>query len=144
MVSKKAGFAVFGSALSIFLVFMSLPALAHAPRELNLAYDFPNQTLTVSIEHWAVSPTVHFVEKVEVFKNEKKVESKEYQSQPDSEKFTYTYKIEAKEGDVFNVVAKCSVFGTTTAKLTVKKLQEVPVITAPPEEKKAAPADGGR
>ncbi|HRR42467.1 MAG TPA: hypothetical protein P5244_14635, partial [Syntrophales bacterium] len=97
MVSRKTGFSVFGFALYIFFI-MSLPALAHAPRELDLAYDFPNQTLTVTIEHWAVSPTVHFVEKVEVFKNGKKVESREYQSQPDSERFTYIYKIEAMEG----------------------------------------------
>lgn len=142
MVSKKVRFTVYGFVLSIFLVLMSLPAMAHAPRQVDLAYDFPSQTLTVTIEHWAVSPTVHFVEKVEVFKNEKKVESREYQSQPDSEKFTYTYKIEAKEGDVFNVVAKCSVFGTKTATLRLIKLEAVPVITAPPEEKAAPPGKG--
>jgi len=44
MVSKKVRFTVYGFVLSIFLVLMSLPAMAHAPRQYDLAYDFPSQT----------------------------------------------------------------------------------------------------
>ncbi len=93
---------------------------AHAPQNISLEYDLTTQTLTVNIEHWAVTPTVHYIERVDIHKNGKKVEAEYYQNQPDPETFSYTYKIPAVVGDVLQVKANCSVSGSKTAVLKIK------------------------
>jgi len=123
---KKIALAVAG--LFLCFIFLPLGVQAHAPKSVDLDYDLSKQTLTVTIEHWALTPTVHFIEKVEIKKNGKIVEKAEYKSQPAQEEFSYTYTIPAEVGDKFEVTAFCSVHGSTTSTLRVKQPK-------PPKEK---------
>jgi hypothetical protein len=45
----------------------------------------------------------------------------EYQSQPGQTTFAYVYPVEIGDGDVLEVKATCSVFGSKTAKLDMRK-----------------------
>ncbi len=134
MTARKIFFVAFS--ILGFLILMLTPrhALAHAPSELDLDYDFSTQTLTVSIEHWAVSPSVHYVERIEIMKNGNKMETVEYKDQPAKDKFTYSYKVPAEPGDVLAVRASCSVFGVKSAKLKVRKPKEEPPKKEEPKE----------
>jgi desulfoferrodoxin (superoxide reductase-like protein) len=101
---------------------LTYPAVtqAHAPKDLALIYDNQNQTLQVKITHetaWAK----HYVSKIVVKKNDKVIETYEYTSQPDPKEFTYTYKMEAVPGDVIEVIATCSIFGSKKATITLAK-----------------------
>jgi len=112
---------IVSAAIGLFLVaFLPAGVQAHAPQSVDLDYDLAKQTLIVTIDHWAVSTSTHFIEKVEIKKNGKLVEKAEYTSQPSAEEFTYTYSIPAEPGDKFEVKAICSVHGSKTSTLRVK------------------------
>jgi len=98
-----------------------LRADANAPKEVLPSYDAAARTLTVKITHPSSSPTFHYIEKVEIKKEGKILLSTDYKSQPDKESFSYTYPIEAAPGDVLEIKAGCSIFGSKTEKLTVGK-----------------------
>jgi len=118
---KKIALAVVG----LFFFTLSPPGVqAHSPKSVDLDYDFAKQTLTVTIDHWAVTPSVHFIEQVVIKKNGKVVEKAEYKSQPASEDFSYTYNIPAEAGDKFEVTAVCSIHGSKTSTLKVKLPKE--------------------
>jgi hypothetical protein len=99
------------------LVVFPGPAAAHAPREVKLTYDTSTQTLTAAVTHSPFA-SFHYVKKVEVMKNGKPAAVQEYSSQS-AETFTYSVKVEAAPGDVLEVTASCSLFGSKTEKLTV-------------------------
>lgn len=96
-------------------------AFANAPKEVLPAYDAAAKTLTVKITHPSSSPTFHYIDHVEIKKGGKTLLSTDYKSQPDKESFAYTYPIDAAPGDVLEVKAGCSIFGSRTEKLTVGK-----------------------
>ena len=96
-------------------------AAANAPKEVLLSYDAAARTLTVQISHGSSSPGFHYIEKVEIKKGGKTSPSTDYKSQPDQATFSYVYPIEAAPGDVLEVKASCSIFGSRTEKLTVNK-----------------------
>lgn len=97
----------------------ALPAAAHPPQELSLAYDFAAQTLTVRISHGVSSPSLHHIGKVAVRKDGLPVAAFAYDQQPAAETFAYSYPVEAAAGAVLEVTATCNVFGAKSAQLTV-------------------------
>jgi len=107
--------------LAIFtLTFLSPTAVnAHAPQKVLPAYDGATKTLSVTITHTRFSEG-HYINKVEIKKNGKIVAAQEYKGQP-SETFTYTYKVDAVNGDIFEVKTSCNKFGSTSATITVGK-----------------------
>lgn len=96
-------------------------AAANAPKEVLLTYDATARTLTVQITHPSSSPGFHYVQKVEIKKGGKTISTTDYKSQPDQATFSYVYPIEADPGDILEVKASCSIFGSRTEKLTVNK-----------------------
>jgi desulfoferrodoxin (superoxide reductase-like protein) len=113
------------AAVGLFLfAFLPSGAQAHAPKSVDLDYDLSKQTLTVTIDHWALTPNVHYIEKVEIKKNGKVVDTAEYKSQPAQEEFSYTYNIPAQAGDKLDVTAFCSIHGSRTSTLKLKPPQE--------------------
>ena len=111
-----------GFLLATFLQFgFPFRAAASSPNEVRLTYDAAARTLTVQITHSSASPGFHYIEKVEIKKGGKTISSTEYKSQPDQATFSYVYPIEAAPGDVLEVKAICSIFGSKTEKLTVNK-----------------------
>ena len=58
-------------------------------------------------------------EALEALKNGKTVESATYTSQPEKKDFTYSYRIDASEGDVIEATVTCNFFGSKSATLTI-------------------------
>jgi desulfoferrodoxin (superoxide reductase-like protein) len=77
------------------------------------------QTLSVTINHYTLSAGSHYIKYVEIKKNGEANSKNEYGSQPKGPIFTYTYKIVAAKGDVFEVTATCNLWGHKTSTLTI-------------------------
>jgi len=125
-ISKKKGSRLVAVALFIFSAILliagfPLTATAHSPKNVVLTYDQAKKMLEVRITHGVSDPAKHYIDKVEIRKAGKTVSTTEYQSQPGPETFSYTYPLDAAPGDVIEVKATCSVFGSKTEKLTVGK-----------------------
>ena len=104
-----------------FVLFFPLSASANAPKELKLAYEASSQNLKVTITHASPFPSSHYIKSVEIKINGKTALTKEYKSQPAETPFTYAYDIAASPGDVLEVTAACSFYGSKTEKLTIVK-----------------------
>ncbi|HAJ25787.1 MAG TPA: hypothetical protein DCG53_00815 [Syntrophus sp. (in: bacteria)] len=121
---EKAKRAVILSLVGIFTIF-ALTYLcptavnAHAPQKVLLAYDEATKILSVTVTHTRFSEG-HYIDRVVIKKNGTVMVTQDYKSQP-SETFTYTYKIDAVNGDTLDVKASCSRFGSTSEKITVGK-----------------------
>lgn len=109
-------------ALLIALAVMFVPpcACAHGPSQVMLSYAGDTGTLSVTIVHSVSNPATHFIKKVEISRNDRLEKTYEYDSQPDRERFTYTYPVEVKPGDRLSVKATCNYIGSKSASLTVE------------------------
>lgn len=108
--------------LGIFTLFTVMSLMqndvsAHPPQSVTLSYDLETKVLAVTVTHKRFSGS-HYINKVEIKKNNASVASHSYTNQP-SETFTYTYQIDAVIGDVIEVKVTCSKFGSTSEKITV-------------------------
>jgi hypothetical protein len=119
--SRLVAVVVFIFSAILLIAGFPLSATAHSPKDVVLTYDQANKMLEVRITHSVKDPTSHYIKKVEIKKNGKESGVTEYQSQPGPETFSYTYPLDAAPGDVIEVKATCSIFGSKTGKLTVGK-----------------------
>ena len=103
---------------ALLLALLPAPGGAHSPKEVVLTYDQAKQTLEVRITHGVSDPAKHFIANVEIRKAGKTISKTEYQSQPEKTTFVYSYSLDAAPGDVIEVKATCSYFGSKTEKLT--------------------------
>jgi hypothetical protein len=113
----------------LYLLFIMQPTFAHSPSNMELEYDFEEQTLSVTITHSVPGPGDHYVKRIEIRRNGDLDLSEDYTSQPTTSTFTYTYAVAAGDGDVLEATAHCSLFGTTTEQITVSVPS--PVSTSP-------------
>ena len=104
----------------MLLIMLALPAAAHPPAQVSLAYDSQNQSLEVTTTHQVSDPTSHYVFKIDVLKNGVQVLAKEYTSQPMSSTFSYNYSLNASKGDVLKATAYCIIAGSKSAEITVE------------------------
>lgn len=116
---SKLIFVMLFFALTIFC-FYPLTSYADAPQDLKIQYDSGTQTLTVTITHKS-SFGIHYIKNVEIKRNSGIISKNNYDSQPKEVPFTYTYKVEASEGDMLEVTATCSLSGSKTETLRVSK-----------------------
>jgi hypothetical protein len=107
--------------LTLLLMVFTRPAAANAPRELVLSYDAAARTLTVRITHPSPFTSMHYVKTVEIKIDGKILLAEKYTSQPAPETFSYTYPVEPGAGNVLEVKAGCSLFGSRTEKLDLPK-----------------------
>jgi glucose/arabinose dehydrogenase len=96
-----------------------MPAAAHPPSQVILAYDSQNQSLKVTTTHQVSDPTSHYVFRIEVLKNGEKVLTRDYTSQPTSSTFSYDYPLNASKGDILKVTAYCVIAGSRSSEITV-------------------------
>lgn len=106
--------------VTLFL-FFPVSAGAHGPKEVKLAYEASSQNLKVTITHASPFPSSHYIKSVEIKINGKTALTKEYKNQPAETPFTYAYDMAAAPGDVLEVKAACSLYGSKTEKLTIAK-----------------------
>ncbi|MGA1848792.1 MAG: hypothetical protein ACMUHB_05565 [Thermoplasmatota archaeon] len=93
---------------------------AHAPESMVLSYDYNSRNLTVTITHTTPLPDQHYIESVEVFRNEISIIQETYTSQPELRTFSLYFDVIAEDGDVLNVTAVCNVFGSLTEEIDVE------------------------
>ena len=117
------GDAVAACVLMTILLTALFPATggANSPQEVVLSYDQAKRTLEVRITHTSKDPAAHYVKKVEIKRADKTIAATEYQNQPGQATFTYVYPVEIGPEDVIEVKATCSVFGSKTEKLDMRK-----------------------
>lgn len=108
--------------LSLIATVLLFPASAsaHAPKDVQLAYDTGTHILSVTITHSSPFPSLHYIKLVEMKKNGVSANSETYKDQPGNSPFTYTYTIQAAEGDTLQVTAFCSMFGSKTVEMKVQ------------------------
>jgi hypothetical protein len=121
--TKEISTFIFGALLVFSMSICVHPQMAYAdpPQDVKLGYDSNSQTLAVTITHKSSFTGFHYVKYVEIKKNGIGVITNTYDSQPDPETFTYTHKVSAAKGDTLEVTATCSLSGSKTATLDVKK-----------------------
>ncbi|UCE36149.1 MAG: hypothetical protein JSW00_11420 [Thermoplasmata archaeon] len=105
--------------LLFLLILLSQRAQAHPPSSMALEYDYSTQTLNVTISHSVGDPNSHYVESVEILKNDVESITTDYTSQPSTSTISYTYDISASDGDNFEVTATCNQFGSITEEIQV-------------------------
>jgi hypothetical protein len=103
----------------LFLCFSPLSSYATAPKSVDLVYDAKTQTLSVTISHYTLAVGSHYIQSVEIKKSGTAISKTKYENQPTTEVFTYTYKIPAVKGDIFEVTADCNLWGSKTSTLTI-------------------------
>lgn len=91
-----------------FLCFSPQFSYATAPKSVDLIYDMKTQTLFVTINHYTLSTSMHYIKNVKIKKNGILISINKYGTQPTGSIFTYNYKIPAAKGDVFEVTATCT------------------------------------
>ena len=107
--------------LIIILCFSSFNqqiVLGHDPAEIRLDYHYTDQILEVWIYHPIFYPDKHWVNNVQIRKNNVLVGNYSYDSQPD-DIFTYNYSISAIHFDMIKVSVFCNYQGDTEVELMV-------------------------
>jgi desulfoferrodoxin (superoxide reductase-like protein) len=105
----------------IFLtVLVALPLFAHPPKGLEMTYDYESNILSVEIAHSVNDAAKHFIKKVVVELNGKKIIEQTFKRQVDGETQQVMYKvIDGIEGDKITVTAYCNISGKKKADLTI-------------------------
>jgi hypothetical protein len=103
----------------VALISMSYMVCAHAPIGITVSYNLETQDLRVIITHPVSDQTTHYIKEVKIEKNGVLYNTSLYDSQPDSNSFTYTYQINATTGDTIDVTASCIQGGSKTIQHTV-------------------------
>lgn len=75
--------------------------------------------MDVIISHQVADPNSHYIYSIEIKKNGNTINNYDYDEQPDTASFTYTYDINATNGDVIEVKTLCNQGGSRTKQLTV-------------------------
>ena len=111
--------------LTVLVCLYPETACATSPQDVKLEYDAGSETLSVTITHPSSFPSFHYIKYVEI-KNGAGSVKNTYESQPDQDTFTYTYKVSAVPGDRLEVTATCSLWGYKTVYMTVGERQHEP------------------
>jgi hypothetical protein len=106
--------------LCVFFFLYPGTSLATSPQDVKLDYDAATETLSVTITHPSSFPSFHYIKYVEIDNGSGAIRNT-YESQPDQDTFTYTYKVSASPGVTLEVSATCSMYGYKTVNLTPGK-----------------------
>jgi hypothetical protein len=112
---------IFTLVLIINITLFASIAFAHPPKDLKAKYNAAAKTLEVTILHPSPFPSLHYLAKVEIKKNEAAPLVFPYKNQPDQDEFTYSYTIPAADDDTLEISAYCSILGSKTIKLQISK-----------------------
>lgn len=100
--------------------FLGINVIAHPPIDMSLEYDIDTDSLIVTITHETPAPTIHYINKIDITKNEVLFLSEEYTSQPTNDIFSYTFNPDASFGDFIEVTAYCNIQGILTRSITIE------------------------
>jgi hypothetical protein len=104
---------------SVLICAIPTPVNANAPSALTVSYNLETQTLQATITHPVSDTITHYIYKVEIKKNGVIYNTSTYTSQPDSNSFTYSYKINVTSSDTLDVTASCIQGGSKTIQYAI-------------------------
>ena len=121
----------------VLLIAFSFIAFAHPPKSLDVNLDLSDKMLYVMAMHDVQDPTEHFIQKISIELNGKKIIEQTCSAQTDKEKQDLMFTIpEAKAGDKISAKVECIRGGTKTTETVVKSAPPpAPVSTPPPSGK---------
>ena len=106
--------------LILALLVMATSLAAHPPKGVDLDFDSDTGVLSVEMMHSVNNASKHYVNKIVVELNGKKIIEQTFRSQLDEEKQQAFYKvIDAKEGDKISVTAYCNISGKKKGELEI-------------------------
>jgi len=112
---------LFFLALNIVYLLTATAVYAHPPVKIDLTFDPATKTLTAVITHPVSNPDVHYIEKVEIKKNNQVTAKQEFTKQDNNQTQTASIQVpDAKKGDVLTLQAFCSISGSLKKKLEVQ------------------------
>jgi desulfoferrodoxin (superoxide reductase-like protein) len=107
--------------LSTILVF-SLRIYSHAPTKIDMDFNIEDKILNVEVHHPVFTPKNHYINKMEVYLNDKLMIIQNFDAQIGKKTQKAIYFIfEAKKEDVIKVKAFCNKHGDKTASLVVQE-----------------------
>lgn len=107
--------------LSCMLVFGISAAYGHAPKEVNLKFELDEKLLEVRVQHQVNDAAKHFVSKVTVELNGKRIVEQMLAAQENMKDQVLVYRItDARVGDNITVTADCNISGKKKASLEIK------------------------
>jgi hypothetical protein len=99
--------------LIVFAAFLlAAPAAAHSPAGMDISFDSATAKISVTVIHPVDDPATHYLKTVRVKLNGDVISDPDYKSQPDKNRFTLTYDVNAHAGDIIDVTAICNQGGT--------------------------------
>jgi hypothetical protein len=110
-----------GIMITLFMVVVSSPlsVSAHSPGSIELDFDYDAQVLTVIFRHSVSNPNSHYVNQIEIWKNDVSYTTRTYDSQTNSTTQMDTFDVDAEDGDVLRVTGTCNQGGSRTGQITV-------------------------
>ena len=106
--------------LFIFLVIVS-SAYAHPPSDIKITFDAKTKMLHAIILHNVNNPSSHYIKKVDVALNGKKIIEHTISWQDNNDSQTASYLVpDVKDGDVLSVEGYCSISGKLIKEITVR------------------------
>jgi len=105
-------------------------AFAHPPQDMVLEYEIETEILSVTITHITPAQNIHYVNKIEIKRNDELIITELYDSQPTTSEFTYNFDVQAVVGDELTVIAYCNIQGSITRSVIVRdpSQDEPPVV----------------
>lgn len=84
----------------------------HPPSDISFVYNLENKTVEINVQHKVKNIEDHYIDKVTIFLNGKKIIEQVSLKQLNNDTQIYIFKIpELKENDKIVVLAKCNKFG---------------------------------
>lgn len=114
----------------VAVLILPIQVIAHPPQDMVLEYDIETEIFSVTIVHNSPAPSVHYVNKIEIERNEELVITENYDSQPTTSEYTYTFEFQAVVGDELTVIAYCNIQGSIIRSIIVRdpSQDEPPVV----------------
>jgi len=110
-------------AFSIMFIFLTIAsaAYAHPPSDIKIDFDPKTKMLHAVIVHNTSNPLNHYINKVDVGLNGKKIIEHAISREDNNKEQTVSYLIpDVKDGDVLSVEGYCSISGKLKKEITAK------------------------
>jgi len=105
---------------------------AHNPENMWISYDYYEEELVVNIEHNVTDPETHYINLIQVYRNNALETSRTYTHQNDTYGMMDYFYFIANRGDEIRVTATCTMDGQISRTLTVDLASTDPYFSSTP------------
>jgi len=92
----------------LFVLYQTEPIAATPPSDISLEYDYDAQILKANITHFVPNIKAHYIELIEIMKNDVSYLNRTYVNQSATYGMYDTFDVQASHGDNLTLVATCS------------------------------------